>query len=163
MTPIELLADLISRDYGLLEMTLADFSDADLFVRPVPGANHAMWQLGHLATSTAFFAAAIPGGKSPEIPADWKDKFGKGASTADDPKAFPSRAEVMKALAASKDAVLAATKNLKWEDLEKSGPDQLKSFAPTIGHLVHVIGSHWTMHVGQFQVIRRKLGKPVLF
>ena len=28
---------------GMLEMYLSDLSDADLLVRPVPGANHAAW------------------------------------------------------------------------------------------------------------------------
>jgi hypothetical protein len=69
----------------------------------------------------------------------------------------------MKALAASKDAALATIRNLKWEDLSQPGPERLKHIVPTVGHVIHVIGSHWTMHVGQFQVIRRKLGKPVLF
>ena len=32
----------------VLKMYLADLSDADLLVRPVPGANHVAWQLGHL-------------------------------------------------------------------------------------------------------------------
>ena len=30
---------------------LADLTDADLLVRPVPGANHIAWQLGHLLIS----------------------------------------------------------------------------------------------------------------
>jgi len=41
--------------------------------------------------------------------------------------------------------------------------DAIKSFAPTIAHLVHVLPMHVNMHIGQIQVIRRTLGKPVLF
>jgi hypothetical protein len=36
-------------------------------------------------------------------------------------------------------------------------------FAPTTGHLALMTASHIMMHVGQLQVIRRKLGKPLLF
>lgn len=160
---MELLADTVSRDYGLLEMTLADFSDADMLVRPVPGANHALWQIGHLVNATAFFAAMIPGVKVPAVPADWKDKFGKGTSATDDAKAFPTKAEVLKVLASLKDAVIEGVKKLKPEDLAKPSPDSAKAFAPTLGNVVLLVGGHMTMHVGQFQVIRRKLGKPVLF
>jgi hypothetical protein len=39
----------------------------------------------------------------------------------------------------------------------------MADFAPTVGHLVLMIASHIMMHVGQMQVIRRKLGKPLLF
>ena len=35
-----------SRDTVL--MTVENFSDAELLVRPVPAANHPYWQLGHL-------------------------------------------------------------------------------------------------------------------
>ena len=35
--------------------------------------------------------------------------------------------------------------------------------APTYGHVAALIPEHTAMHVGQLQVIRRRLGKPVLF
>jgi hypothetical protein len=42
-------------------------------------------------------------------------------------------------------------------------PEALQGFAPTVGHLAYVLPVHVMMHLGQVQVIRRKLGKPVLF
>src|SRR5437899_1995015 len=39
----ELLADGLKRSFDMLNMTLSDFSDADMFVRPCPGANHPTW------------------------------------------------------------------------------------------------------------------------
>ena len=36
---------------NMVDMYLADLSDADLLVRPVPVANHIAWQLGHLISS----------------------------------------------------------------------------------------------------------------
>jgi hypothetical protein len=52
---------------------------------------------------------------------------------------------------------------LKPEDLDRPGAERFKEIAPTVGHVLSLIGSHLTMHVGQMQVIRRKLGKPILF
>ena len=35
--------------------------------------------------------------------------------------------------------------------------------APTLGALFFLMASHEMMHAGQFTVVRRQLGKPVLF
>lgn len=35
--------------------------------------------------------------------------------------------------------------------------------APTVGALFMLTANHELMHSGQFSVVRRKLGKPVLF
>ena len=42
-------------------------------------------------------------------------------------------------------------------------PQPLQGFAPTVGHLLYVHAPHLNMHIGQLQVIRRTLGKPILF
>ena len=51
MNTIQLLADVLNRNLEMLKATIADFSDADMLARPVPSANHAAWQLGHLINS----------------------------------------------------------------------------------------------------------------
>ena len=163
MNPMNLLAEVLERNCHLIEMTLADFTDADLLVRPVAGANHALWQLGHLVTSTAYFASLVSGVKVPEVPQGWVEKFGKQGQVIDDSKAFPAKGELLAALKGVVDAMAAGVRNLKPEDLGKPMPDSVKGFAPTMGHLVGMVAPHWMMHVGQFQVIRRKLGKPILF
>jgi hypothetical protein len=35
--------------------------------------------------------------------------------------------------------------------------------APTLGDIFLLLATHTMMHAGQFTVVRRKLGKPVLF
>jgi hypothetical protein len=39
----------------------------------------------------------------------------------------------------------------------------MKKMCPTVGHVVHLFPTHAAMHIGQIQVLRRKLGKPILF
>jgi len=39
----------------------------------------------------------------------------------------------------------------------------MQQMCPTVAHMALLQIGHIAMHVGQFQVIRRKLGKPVLF
>src|SRR5882757_3477210 len=51
MNQIELVVDILSRNLEMTKMYLADLSEQDMFVRPVPGANHAAWQFGHLTVA----------------------------------------------------------------------------------------------------------------
>src|SRR5437764_10572581 len=54
----------------LLANYLEGLSDADLFVRPVPGANHLAWQLGHLISSEVkMVKSQLPEARYPALPA----------------------------------------------------------------------------------------------
>jgi hypothetical protein len=163
MDPMEQMADTLERHYAVIEIHLKDLTDQEMTVRPVPSANNAIWQLGHLVTSTAYFASGVPGATVSPLPAGWKDKFVTYDSTVDDPKAFPSKAELLKVFKAQVEAMAAAVRKLKPADLDLPSPEGIRGFAPTVGVLIGVTAPHWMMHVGQFQVIRRKLGKPVMF
>jgi hypothetical protein len=163
MTPIELLADSLRGNVDMLKATLADFSDQDMLVRPVPSANHALWQLGHLAVTEAWMLEHLTGNDAVPPPAHWQGKFKKDQAKNDDPEFFPKKGEILayfdKVRAATADWVRASTPAA----LEKGTGDAIKAFAPTAGHLILMFPVHAAMHIGQFQVIRRKLGKPVLF
>ena len=52
--------------------------------------------------------------------------------------------------------------------LEKLSDDKLGDstgfdYAPTVGSLFSLLGSHWLMHAGQWVVVRRQLGRKPLF
>ena len=53
--------------------------------------------------------------------------------------------------------------NLWYADLDKPTPGEMAKYAPTVGALFLLTSNHVMMHAGQFTVVRRKLGKPVLF
>jgi len=162
MTQTELMADVLNRNLEMVKMTVADFSDAEMLVRPVPSANHAAWQLGHLINSEAHMVNAIKPGSVP-APAGYSDKFTKETAKIDDPKFFPKKAELLDALAKVRTASIAWVKTLTSADMDRPGPERMKDFAPTAGHVAAMLPVHATMHMGQFQVIRRKLGRPVMF
>jgi hypothetical protein len=163
MTPIELIADNLQRNLGLLKMTVADFSDADMLVRPCPGANHAMWQLGHLIVSEAHMVGACRAEGAPELPAGLADKFNGKTTSINEASAFVAKAKLLEILENVRGTTVKWVGGLKAEDLNRPGPERMKEIAPTVGHLVMLIASHQMMHLGQMQVIRRKLGKPVLY
>ena len=48
-------------------------------------------------------------------------------------------------------------------DLDKPTTGSIAKFVPTLGGLLLMHSTHVMMHAGQFTVVRRKLGKPVLF
>ena len=160
MTDRDYVIDIYRQQGQLLAAMLADFSEAEMLVRPAENANHAAWQLGHcVAAFAGLINTAMPGAFKPE-PQDFVDRHtGMGSKLND---GFLPKAEL---LAKFNDANERAIQwMLKLTDADKARPiEKLKGFAPTVGHLVYVLPNHIALHVGQIQVIRRKLGKPVLF
>jgi DinB superfamily len=97
------------------------------------------------------------------LPADMDKTYGKEGSTSDDPKRFLKKDELLKYLGQVNAGLAGWVRGMSPEDLAKPGPEQFKGWVNTIGELVLAIPVHETMHLGQIQVIRRKLGKKVLF
>jgi hypothetical protein len=163
MTINDLLVDALERNLGMVNMTLADFSDADMLVRPCSGANHAAWQLGHLVAAEKNLCAAFKPDAHPEFPAGFKEKFSKQTTTIDDPNFFPKKEELLTQFARMRQATIAWARAITSKELEQPTPEQLKRLAPNAAGMLAMIPTHVAMHIGQIQGIRRKLGKPVLF
>jgi DinB superfamily len=163
MTQMELAADVLARNLEMLKMTLADFSDADMLVRPCPAANHAAWQLGHLTAAETRLTGMFQATGIPELPAGFEAKFTKETASNDDPAFYPKKAVLLDQFIKTRLAAAAWIKTLKPSDLDRPSPEKFAARIPTLGHVVAMLPAHLAMHVGQFQVIRRKLGKPVLF
>ncbi|MDB5326847.1 MAG: DinB superfamily protein [Phycisphaerales bacterium] len=160
MSVAELFSKNILQTKGMIGMTLADFSDADMMARPVKTANHAIWQLGHLANSTRGMVTTC----DPSIAFPYEDdpRFGKSKAAFDDAAFFPSKAELLARFDQAMDAAAAWASKLSDADLAKPTPEHFQNFAPTFGSVAILLGSHPYMHLGQFQVTRRALGKPHL-
>ena len=141
---------------------LADLSDADLLVRPVPGANHIAWQLGHLVNSEIHMVGAVlPGAKYPQLPAGFAQQHGKEKAGSD--TGFGTKTQYLELFAAVRAATVAAINGLTDGDLDRPTTGDMAKFAPTVGVLLTLAGTHPLMHSGQFSIVRRKLGKPTLF
>src|SRR5436190_20829117 len=68
----------------LVTWFLSDLSDADLLARPVPGANHIAWQLGHLINAEPFLVRTeLPDAAYPEMPAGFADQHTKDTAASD--------------------------------------------------------------------------------
>jgi hypothetical protein len=147
----------------LLTSYLSDLSDADLLVRPVPGANHIAWQLGHLIHSEAMIGKDVPGAVYPELPAKFGEQHSPATASSDPPKGFGSKADYLSLFDKIRGATLATLAKLPDADLDRPTAGKMAQYAPTLGALFVLQANHTLMHAGQFTVVRRKLGKPILF
>jgi len=146
-----------SRD--MLVSFAEDIPDDKLCFQPFPGANHAIWTLGHLAWADDYFVRL--GGRAGGLPAGWADAVQWGSTPKADRSIYPPRSEVMEQLAASREALTAWLRSLTEAQLIAPLPDETKRFAANFAALPASIAWHEGFHAGQIAVIRKALGlKP---
>jgi hypothetical protein len=149
---------------GTLEWYLSDLSDADLLVRPVPGANHIAWQLGHLIDAERHLLAAyFLAGTYAELPAGFSQQHSKDTAASDSPKGFGTKAQYLDLFRKTREATVAAVAKMSDADLDRPTTGNMAKYAPTLGEMILLQSNHTLMHAGQFTVVRRKVGKPILF
>jgi uncharacterized damage-inducible protein DinB len=162
MNANDVLKHALRMNHNILTSYLKDLSDADLLVRPVPNANHIAWQLGHLITAEAqYFLPQVPGATPVELPAGFAKQHDKEMAKSD--AGFRTKEEYLSLFDKVRQATLAALDKVSEADLDKPTTGNVARIAATVGTLLYLIADHEMMHAGQFTVVRRKLGKPVLF
>ncbi|MCA9224166.1 MAG: DinB family protein [Planctomycetales bacterium] len=158
--------DALRTSFNLCSMVLksyvSDLDDADLMQRPGEGCNHLAWQLGHLISSEVNLLNMAAPGKGIELPAGFDAAHSKDVCGNDDPAAFLSKADYLEWFDKVRASSLEALASLSDEELDKPGPEHFRQFCPTVGDLFALIATHPMMHAGQFVIVRRRLGKPVL-
>lgn len=151
------LSEFISLGY------LQDLGEDELFHRPAAGANHIIWQVGHLVTEEYDMLDTLFPGSMPHLPAGFAARYGKDKASIDERNSF----DTLDVLLATYREVRAKTLELldaqRDDDLDRRTPDRMQSYAPTIGAAFSMLGTHWVMHAGQWAVIRRQCGRPPLY
>ena len=147
----------------LVNWFVGDLSDADLLVRPTAGANHLAWQLGHMIASESRLVGQVPGMSAPKLPAGFEEQHAQGMATHESTQGFLGKQQYVELFAKVREATKAAVAKLSDADLDRPTEGQMAQFAPKLGDLLILVANHTMMHAGQFSVVRRKLGKPVLF
>ena len=138
---------------------LDDLNDAELLERPHPQCNHINWQVGHLiASEHGMLNSLVPGGMPP-LPEKIAKYYTKENSGSDNPSDFATKAELMASHRVQRDATLKSLSEVSDGDW---GKETGLSYAPTLSTLYTMIGAHWLMHCGQWVIVRRQLGKPVV-
>jgi hypothetical protein len=154
----------LTQTQNMMNRYLEDLSDADLLVRPVPGANHIAWQFGHLISSEPYLAKFAPfGAVYPEFPAGFDERHQKAAAAQDPPHGYSTKTQYLDLFNKTRRATIDAVGKLTDADLDQKVEGDMAKFTATRGALLLLISNHTFMHAGQITVVRRKLGKPVLF
>jgi uncharacterized damage-inducible protein DinB len=161
-TAKNLLRQSIEMGHFVSRAYVDDLTDAELLVRSVPGSNHIAWQLGHMIGSVRGMLTAL-GRETPALPDGFEAAYKHDTAASDDPAKFAAKAQYLALMDRMKAASLAAVEATPESELDAPGPESMREYAPTLGAVLMLLGTHWLMHAGQFVPIRRKLGKPPLF
>lgn len=146
----------------VLKTYFGDLTDAELMSRPGPGCNHLAWQLGHLIKSEVGLLNQVCPGAAPELPAGFAEKHSKETVGSNDASKFCTKQQYIDLLDSVRNATKVALDKLSDADLDKPGPEEMRSFCPTVGSFFILIATHPMMHAGQFVPVRRALGKPIV-
>jgi hypothetical protein len=146
----------------VLKTYISDLDDADLMRRPGKGCNHLAWQLGHLISSEVQLLNRVAPGQGAELPDGFADAHSKQACTNDDPASFHGKQTYVELFDKVRAASYAALDAYAQSDLDTPAPEDFRDFCPTMGDMFTLIATHPMMHAGQFVIVRRQLGKPVL-
>src|SRR5690349_13077392 len=85
----------LSSSEFLVNGYLADLESNDLLMRPVPGANHIAWQLGHLISAERFVVEKAVPGTMDALPEGFVDRHKKVAAPSDSASDFLSKDEYL--------------------------------------------------------------------
>jgi hypothetical protein len=162
MSPKDALRLSIDMSDYIVNAYIGDLSDADLFIRPVPGMNHIAWQLGHLISAERSFAEMVKPGSCPELPAGFSEAYTKETTTVDDASKFHTLAQYQDLWKAQRAATRAVLDSVDEADLDKTDDRKYPEWAPTVAALLAMSGTHALMHCGQWVAVRRQVGKPVV-
>ena len=146
----------------VLKAYISDLDDADLMRRPGEGCNHLAWQLGHLIASEVQLLEILAPGQGAELPDGFAKAHSKESCDNDDPASFHGKQTYVELFDKVRAASLAALDRYADSDLDKPAPENFREFCPTRGDMFTLITTHPMMHAGQFVVVRRQLGKPIL-
>jgi hypothetical protein len=146
----------------VLKTYISDLDDADLMHRPGEGCNHLAWQLGHLISSEVQLLDSVASGQGIELPDGFADAHAKEACNNDDPAGFHGNRTYVELYDKVRAASLATLDAYAESDLDNPAPEDFRTFCPTTGDMFTLIATHPMMHAGQFVIVRRQLGKPIL-
>lgn len=153
----------LSSARGLSEKLLADFHTNEEWTHQVhPGANHALWFVGHMATTDNFLISLL----APERAAaneSFMSLFGMGSQPTGDVDKYPPVESVLETMRERRRALLEILDGLSEDDLARKSPKGAPDFTPDFASVFELAIWHEGLHSGQLTLVRRSLGhRPLL-
>jgi uncharacterized damage-inducible protein DinB len=155
------IEQILSGSRLVLDRYLADLSDEDLYVRPIPEAHTIAWQLGHLILSEHMMLASIGCETLIDLPKGFEGIHSNSLGYAYQSDTGFRKSDYEKLRSLERNALLNHLSSLPDADLALPGPEHMRAYAPTVGSVFIAVGSHEMLHAGQIVVSRRKLGKDI--
>ncbi|MFT3785403.1 MAG: DinB family protein [Tepidisphaeraceae bacterium] len=152
----DLMVTLLEANLEFVTSTVADMTDKELAERPCPASHPALWQLGHVVAGEAYILGVL----DPSFTAPTESFMAAFSDGRNVPASLPDKATILAELKRVRASVIALAQRIDESKLKDASP---LPWAKTLGELLMLVPGHATMHIGQIQVLRRKLGKPVLF
>lgn len=162
LAPTASLLHQLRMSRGGTKLLLAGIPTDQFCTQPMPDGHHAMWIVGHLASTDDYFGKEFAGVAS-ALPKSWHELFGMGSKPASDASRYPAPAEVLQALDDRRAPLEKWIEGLSPEQLAKSNGKDWAPYAPTVGDLPFFIAWHEGYHAGQLAAVRRSLGLPSAF
>ena len=160
----EVLQRSLARSYELVKLLLSDLSDDELLVRPVPEATCIAWELGHLILRDyRLLGSQGLGVNYPELPIGFEQQHSDATAGSEPPVGFLCKAEYMNLLATIHQATISALASLADTDLDAPAKGEARTWAMTLGDVCLQAVDERGAELGQLTIVRRKLGKPILF
>ncbi len=142
-----------------LEGYLAGFEGDAWIAQPCSGANHALWQIGHLAMAYNFFASKF--GEVEPLGEEWNTLFGMGSEPKPELGAYAAPAEVLEVMWRERQTLI---DNMASLDADKRDTEwETESPIKTPAHMMAFVPIHDATHAGQIAMIRKHLGMERVF
>lgn len=127
-----------------------------------PGANHALWFVGHMGTIDNFFILTLDATKTRHMPG-YKEKFGMNSTPSPSADDYPPVAEVLEYMRERRAMLLSILEQMNDEDFSRPTPEGTPRFLPDMAAVFEGAVWHEGLHSGQLSVARRALGNTPRF
>ncbi|MEW4455657.1 DinB family protein [Bremerella sp. JC817] len=158
MSMIERLQHQLQSARGFTCRILGDFQKPEDWVAQVCNqSNHALWFIGHMATTDNFFISLL----APEkqlAKDDYQEMFGLGSTPSPKLEDYPPIEEVRAYMDDRRQVLLEILGGLSDDDLSTKTPDGTPDFLADYGQVFETAIWHEGLHSGQLTMVRRSLG-----
>ena len=157
-------SNLVALEYSrhFVNALLDTIPEDQLCHQPFPGANHALWIMGHVASVDAFLLQACGGPSDPQLE-QFQPAFFMKSQPSPNPGDYPPAAQVRAWFQGTRETVLDWFRSQTEEQLSTPLPEGLREIAPDRLSLIARLAIHEAGHGGQLTAIRKSLGLAPVF
>lgn len=149
--------------HGLLNKALDGFDDKSCAAQSHATGNHALWTMGHLATTYWWLTTLVDPSKAHTLPESYNTLFGMGSKCSPERPKYPALSDVKTNYTKSFDALAAAISAIPENDLWSACASDSHGFASSKIDVAYKAAWHDGWHIGQVTDCRRSLGMPSIF